>query len=171
MPKIRVKFSFLLFNALIFIFRDSLLILGFYGACIVHEVGHILAVCMTGGEVISVEFSWTGIKMTASSPKTIKSAILVQICGPLANLLVFLFLIAGGKTGFFAIFCLAEGLLNLLPYKFLDGGTILELLAEISPNEKKCRIFNTFLRIITAVIFAVFLLCQLNGQMPNLFIY
>ncbi len=171
MPKIRVEFSFLLFNALIFIFRDSLLILGFYGACIIHELGHIIAVYLTGGEILSIQFSWTGIKMTASTPKTNKSAIFVQLCGPLANLLAFLLLIACGKTGYFAIFCLAEGFLNLLPYKFLDGGTILELLAEISPNEKKCRIFNSFLRIIVFLIFTIYLFSELNKQNPNLFIY
>ena len=100
-----------------------------------------------------------------------KTAIFVQLCGPVANLLTFLFLIAGGKTGFFAMFCLAEGLLNLLPYKFLDGGTILELLAELSSNEKRCRIFNNFLRIIVFLMFTVYLFSELNGQIRSLFIY
>ncbi|MBR6580202.1 MAG: M50 family metallopeptidase [Ruminococcus sp.] len=145
--------------------------MGFYGACIVHELGHIFAVYLTGGEILSIQFSWTGIKMTAAPPKSAKSAIFVQLCGPLANLLAFLLLLAGGKTGYFAIFCLTEGLLNLLPYKFLDGGTILELLAEISPNEKKCRIFNNFLRIIVFLMFTIYLFNELNKRNLNLFIY
>lgn len=170
MPKIRIKFSFLLFNALIFIFRDSQLILGFYGACIVHELGHILAVYLTGEELISIEFSWTGIRMAASQPKTTKNGIIVQISGPFANLFCFLFLIAGGKAGYFTMFCLAEGVLNLLPYKCLDGGAILEMLADISPNEHRCRILNMMLRVLTTIIVVGILFSELNKQSLNLFI-
>lgn len=171
MPKIRVKFSFLLFNALIFIFRDSQLIMGFYGACIVHESGHILAIYLTKGELLSVEFSWTGIKMTATAPRSVKSGIFVQISGPAMNILVFLILISGGKTGYFAVFCLAEGILNLLPYKCLDGGTILEMLADTSHHEKRFRRFNACLRVFTSLVFTIILLRELNELMPFLFIH
>lgn len=155
MPKIKVKFSFLLFNALIFIFRESSLILGFYGACIIHEAGHILAVYLTGGSVSSVEFSWMGIKMTAAPSDSLKSAAFVQLCGPLANILAFLIHIAGGKGGYFAVFSLMEGLLNLLPYKFLDGGTILEILADSSENQRKFRVFNSLIRVVFSTVLTI----------------
>lgn len=155
MPKIKIKFSFLLFNALIFIFRESSLILGFYGACIIHETGHILAVYLTGGSVSSVEFSWLGIKMTAAPTSSFKSAAFVQLCGPIANILAFLILVAGGKGGYFAVFSLMEGLLNLLPYKFLDGGTILEILADLSENQREFRVFTGLIRVAFSTILAV----------------
>ncbi len=168
MPKVKIGFSFLLFNALIFIFRDSQLIMGFYGACIVHELGHILAIYFTKGELLSVEFSWTGIKIVATAPKCLKSGIFVQISGPIMNLIVFLMLISGGKTGYFAVFCLAEGVLNLLPYKCLDGGSVLEMLAESSRHEKGFRRFNSFLRIFSSLIFAFILFRELSKLIPFL---
>ncbi len=155
MPKIKVNFSFLLFNALIFIFRDSSLIMGFYGACILHEAGHIAAVYFTGGCVKSIEFSWTGIKMTASASETARAAILVQLCGPLANIAAFLLLTAWGKGGYFAVFCLVEGIVNLLPYKFLDGGAILEIVAYSSAKQQKFRVFNGVLRAFFSTLIAV----------------
>ncbi len=155
MPKIKINFSFLLFNALVFIFRESSLIMGFYGACILHEAGHIAAVYLTGGCVRTIEFSWTGIKMTASASKTIKSAILVQLCGPLANIAAFLMLIAGGRNGYFAVFCLVEGVINLLPYKFLDGGAILEILADSSEKQGEFRVLNKVLRVVFSTIIAI----------------
>lgn len=68
------------------------------------------------------------------------------------------------------MFCLAEGVLNLLPYKCLDGGAILEMLADISPNEHRCRILNMMLRVLTTIIIAGILFSELNKQSPNLFI-
>lgn len=171
MPKIRVKFTFLLFNALIFIFRDSSLIMGFYAACLIHEAGHVAAVYLTGGEVLSVEFGWTGIKMTASAPKNVRCALFVQLSGPAANLLTFLVLTAWGRSGYFAVFSLAEGLLNLLPYKFLDGGATLELLAESSKNEKRFRFFNNLLRIFISISVGTFLFGELSKLIPSMFIY
>ncbi|MBR5514320.1 MAG: hypothetical protein IKV85_10125 [Ruminococcus sp.] len=152
MSKIKVKFSFLLFNALVFIFRDSSLIMGFYGACILHEAGHIAAVYFTGGCVRSIEFGWTGIKMTASASETKGAAIIVQLCGPLANIAAFLLLTAWGRGGYFVVFCLIEGLVNLLPYKFLDGGAILEILADFSCEQQKFHLFNTILKVFFSTI-------------------
>lgn len=167
MPKIKVKFSFLLFNALIFIFRESSLIIGFYAACILHEAGHIAAVYFTGGCVKSIEFSWTGIKMTASASSSAKSAILVQLCGPLANLAAFFLLAAFERNGYFAVFCLAEGILNLLPYKFLDGGAILDILANLSIEQRKFRIINSVLKGIMSV-FIVILLVFYPDKLKNI---
>lgn len=147
MPKIKIKFSFLLFNALVFMFRESRLILGFYAACLIHEAAHVIAVKLTGGEVSCIEMSWTGIKMTAAPPRTLKSGIFVLLSGPAANLLTFLLLILRENTGYLAIFSLAEGLFNLLPYSFLDGGAALDLLAEGAKNEPQLRAIYSALRI------------------------
>lgn len=159
MPKINIKFSFLLFNALMFMFRESRLILGFYIACLIHEAGHIIAVRLTGGDVQQIDFSWTGIKMTASPPASLKAGLLVQLSGPAANLLTFLVLILAGNTGYLAIFSLAEGLFNLLPYSFLDGGAALDMLAEGAVNEPLLRKLYTALRLTVTAAIAVFLIC------------
>lgn len=161
MPKINVKFSFLIFNALMFIFRESRLIFGFYIACLIHEAGHIIAVQLTGGNVQQIDFSWIGIKMTASPPCSIKAGIFVQLSGPTANLLTFLVLILAGNTGYIAIFSLAEGLFNLLPYSFLDGGAALDMLAEGAVNEPLLRKIYAALRLTVTAAIAFFIICGL----------
>lgn len=159
MPRIKVKFSFLFFNALAFIFRDSALIMGFYGACLIHEAGHIAAIYLTNGSVRSIELSWIGIKITADPPQTVKAAVFVQLSGPLANLAAFLILTINCRTGFLTVFCLIEGLLNLLPYKFLDGGSVLEILAQASGNCERFNHFNNLLRAIVFVTLIILFTC------------
>lgn len=153
MPKISVKYSFLVFNALIFMFRKTSLICGFYAACIIHEAGHIIAIWLTGGKVSKIELSCSGIKMTATPPVSLKAGIIVQLSGPFANLLVFLLLAVMGKIGYTAMFCLVEGIFNLLPYRFLDGGAVLEMITDGTENEMVYHRLITALQIvITAVI-------------------
>ena len=133
--KIRVGFSFLVFNALLFMFRDSRLIAGFYIACIVHELGHIAVIRLTGGRVRGMELSCFGIGITASPSHDIRTGVMVLLGGPLADLLLYAVLKACGMTGWTSMFCLAEGLFNLLPFSSLDGGAVLELLISGSPHE------------------------------------
>lgn len=152
MPKISVKYSFLVFNALVFMFRETSLICGFYIACIIHEIGHIIAIRLTGGKVSRIDFSWLGIKMTATPPVSLRSGIIVQLSGPLANLLVFLMLAIAENWGYTAIFCLAEGIFNLLPYSFLDGGAVLDMIADGTENEAVYHGIITVLRIFITVL-------------------
>lgn len=152
MPKISVKYSFLVFNALVFMFRETDLICGFYIACIIHEIGHIAAIRLTGGKVGRIDLSCFGIKMTATPPVSLRAGIIVQLSGPFANLLVFFILAAAKNIGYTAVFCLAEGIFNLLPYKFLDGGAVLETIADGTENETLYHILITVLRIFITVL-------------------
>lgn len=136
MKKIRISFSFLLFNAFLFMFRDMRLIAEFYGVCLLHELGHIAALRFTGGELRRVELSWYGIKMTAAPAANTKRGIIVLMSGPAVNILLYAVLHAAGSDGSFALINLAEGLFNLLPYSFLDGGAALEMLAQGAVNER-----------------------------------
>lgn len=139
--KIRVDFSFLVFNALLFMFRDSRLIAGFYIACIVHELGHIAVIRLTGGTVRSMKLSCFGIGITASPSQDIRTGIMILLGGPLADLLLYALLKAWGVSGWTAMFCLAEGLFNLLPFSSLDGGAVLDLLISGAPHEDiLCRV-------------------------------
>lgn len=156
MTKIKIKFSFLVFNALLFLLRDSELISAFYIACILHELGHIIALKLTGGELKSIELSCFGIKMTASPCSSLKNGILVLLSGPAVNLLLYIILRVLEIGGFLATFNLAEGLFNLLPYSMLDGGAVMNLIAEGSVYESQLRIIYLIIRILTA--FAIVLL-------------
>lgn len=159
MTRIKVRYSFLVFNALLFLMRDGNLIAAFYISCIAHEFGHILALKLTGGELRSVELGCSGIKMTASPCKNIREGIAVLMCGPAVNLLIFAVFRILGIRGYICAFNLAEGIFNLLPFRFLDGGAALELLAEGSVHEIFIRRIITAVRIVAAAILTV-LICE-----------
>ncbi len=158
MTKIKIRYSFLVFNALLFLLRDGRLISAFYISCIVHEIGHILALKLLGGELRSVELSCFGIKMTASPCRNIKEGIAVLMCGPAVNLLIFAILRIFGINGYICAFNLAEGIFNLLPFSFLDGGATIELLAEGSVHERAIRLVMTFVKILFIIL--IIILCE-----------
>lgn len=147
-----VKFSFLLFNALIFLMRDNSVIMNFYAVCIIHEFGHLLAIGITGGKIKSVVFSGTGVVITPE--KNSPHELFVMLSGPCANIAVFVIcsIIGIGQT--FRLLNLGTAFYNLLPYRQLDGGAGLALLTDGSPHE---RIINTVLTVIK-ILFSVILL-------------
>ncbi|MDE5765361.1 MAG: M50 family metallopeptidase [Ruminococcus sp.] len=158
MPEIKIKFSFIVFNALIFLLRESGMVLGFYIACILHEIGHAVAVSAFGGKISRIELSCFGIKITASQPKNLISGIIILLGGPAVNLLTYFLLKISGVHNYLAVYSLAEGIFNLLPYSFLDGGAVLELIAEGNPHEKILHKFYFILKIaVTAIILNLFI--------------
>lgn len=158
MMKIKVKFSFLLFNALLFMFRDTEFILSFYIACISHEIGHITALKLTGGEVKLIEFTGSGIKISASPSSSVRNGIFVLLSGPAVNLILYGVLTFFGIKGFPAVFNLAEGLFNLLPYSMLDGGAVLNLVAEGSVYESQLQAVYRAIKIVVFIIISFIML-------------
>lgn len=152
MPEIKIKFSFIAFNALIFLLREPEMIFGFYAACMLHELGHAIAIFASGGAINRIELSCFGIKITADQPKSPVSGIIILLSGPAVNLLTYFLLEISGADGYLSIYSLAEGLFNLLPYSFLDGGAVLELIAEGSPHERILHRFYFILKVAAAVI-------------------
>ena len=157
MTKIKVKFSFLVFNALIFMFRDAEFISAFYIACISHEMGHIIALKITGGELKSIEFSCSGIKMTASPYTSIKSGIFVLMSGVAVNFILYTLMRLCGISGYMPLFNMAEGLFNLLPYSMLDGGAVLNLIAEGNIYEQTMKSVFFAVRMITSFVILLIL--------------
>lgn len=124
---IRIDFSFLVFNALIFLVRDSRFILEFYTACAVHEAGHIIALEMTGGSISGVVLSGAGIRIDTRRNvlDTCRSSLFVLAAGPAVNLIMYvLFRSCGGA---FPVINLTLALYNLLPFRSLDGGAMIAL--------------------------------------------
>ena len=150
MRKLRIHFSFLLFNALLFMLKDAGMILEFYAVCLLHELGHIAALRLTGGELRLIEFSIFGIKMTAAPAADIKKGAAVLLSGPAVNLLMYAALVLTGNGGRLAL-SLAAGAFNLLPFSSLDGGALLDMLAEGSPHE---RLIQSVLKAVRALLLA-----------------
>lgn len=159
--KIRIGFSFLLFNALLFIFRDSRLIFGFYAACIAHELGHIAAIRLTGGEVRVIELSCFGIRITASPSARVSAGVFVLLSGPAVNLLLYAALTLAGLNGYTSGFCLAEGIFNLLPFSFLDGGAVLDLLTDGHEYEQMLKHGIIILRVVAALTIFALIFCAI----------
>ena len=101
--EVRAEFSFLLFNALIFLLR----------------------------------FSGAGIKMLSGDVGSAGRELAVILAGPAVNILTWALLSLTGRCGYFSQLSLAEGLFNLLPYDFLDGGAAIRLFTEGTPHERE----------------------------------
>lgn len=163
MSRVRVNFSFLLFNALLFLFCDAGMILSFYAVCALHELGHIAALKLTGGELRCVELSCFGIRMTAAPAADTKRGAAVLLSGPMANLALYVLLEGLGHGGRMASLSLAAGVFNLLPFSCLDGGALLEMLAEGRACERMIRVCLAVIR----VLFAAGLLAYASAEIAK----
>lgn len=140
--KFRVDFSFLVFASLIFLVKDTAAILAYFTVCLVHEIGHGSAVCLSGGRISSVTFYGMGIIMVPyrSGLLTVKKELFILLSGPAVNILLFLLLRSADSFGLFALLNLCAAVFNLLPYSSLDGGAALILLSESLKCGKVIRI-------------------------------
>lgn len=145
-----VKFSFLVFNALIFLLRDSAVIMNFYAVCVIHEIGHLLAICVTGGKVKSVVFSGTGVVITPE--KNSRHELFIMLAGAGTNLIIYFLMRSMGIGGNFCMLNLATAIYNLLPYRQLDGGAALCMITDGTPNERTVNTFLTALKVVFSVI-------------------
>lgn len=121
--------------------RENQAILCFYGGCILHELGHILAAASAGISVQRVSLTGTGIIMTAEKNASVptKYSLLVLLSGPAVNLFCAgIIYLAGGSNSFAAV-NLALCVYNLLPFSFLDGGAALEILVSGRTHEYALR--------------------------------
>ena len=152
---VRFYFSFFVFNALVFILRDSRLMLAFYTACAVHESGHILAVLSCGGHIKAVELSGTGIRMIMRKGGIVpvRSSLFVLLAGPAANIIVFFIVKLAGCKGAFPLLDLTAAVYNMLPYNSLDGGAVIALLTAGTVYERAADIVLTAVKLII-VLFA-----------------
>ena len=152
---VRFYFSFFVFNALIFILRDSRLMLAFYTACAVHESGHIIAILSCGGSVKAVELSGAGIRivMRKGGIVPVQSSLFVLLAGPAANIIVFFIVELAGCKGAFPLLDLMAAVYNMLPYNSLDGGAVIALLTAGTAIERAADTVLTAVKLII-IIFA-----------------
>ena len=129
---VRIHFSFFVFNALIFLFRSSRLILAFYTVCALHEAGHLAALALCGGRVRAVEISGAGIRIVTRKGGTFptRSSVFVLLSGPAANIAVYSVMKLAGCGGIFPLLNLSAAVYNMLPYYSLDGGAVIACITE-----------------------------------------
>ena len=160
---IDIHFSFLLFNAVLFLMRGNQTILCFYGGCILHELGHILAAAVVGISVQKVSLKGTGIIMSAEKNSSVpaKNSLFVLLSGPLVNLVCAVIIHLTHGSSDFAAVNLALCVYNLLPFSFLDGGAALESLVTGICHEYTLRRFILLFRFITIAVVSAFIAAEL----------
>ncbi|MGN0690372.1 MAG: site-2 protease family protein [Oscillospiraceae bacterium] len=146
---ISVEFSFLAVIALLGLSESSACIYMSLASCILHEIGHLLALFSFGVGVKKIVLYGAGIKIVRDfSLVENKKEAVILLSGPLMNILAFavFYMFNGENFKVFAVMNLATALFNLLPIKALDGGQLLFLIFDSKPK------LLSFINIVTCVI-------------------
>lgn len=98
-----------------------------------HEIGHIIAVRLLGGKILSVHIRFGGAKIISFVPSSIGEIISI-LAGPAASLSL---LLVGRIWPEAAVCGFLQGIFNLLPVYPLDGGRILKTLPDAFPKRSQ----------------------------------
>lgn len=128
----RLDFSFFLLWAMMYLLGRERLILPMFLACLVHEMGHIVPMVISGRKIKSIEFSGTGIKIVPIYDRLLSKRcdIIIMISGCLSNFLLtaIVFIFKVYPLYDVAYISLSLGIFNALPIKSLDGYDVLQLI-------------------------------------------
>ena len=124
--KFEIKFSFLLFVSLTFLYKKNNIPVQFFIVCLLHELGHIIALFLSGGHIKKVIFSGSGINMITEKTLTdMKNSVIAILAGCFVNIIFFILSLFKILPHTFGLLNLASAVYNLLPYRSLDGGTLI----------------------------------------------
>lgn len=113
-----IEFSFLLIISFALAFgADN--VIGLLVFSSLHEIGHIIALLSVGGKIDNITLSFYGLALNYSCMLSRNKELLVIICGPLLNFVLYLVLKNEINLLLFVI--------NSLPIYPLDGGRILAM--------------------------------------------
>lgn len=115
---------FLLMAWLNYLDRQMILPLAL-AACMLHELGHYLAIYTMGGSVKQIRLTAVGAEMVVARPLGYWQEGLAALAGPAVNLLLARLFCRWEHGALFAGLNLVLGCFNLLPIGCLDGGRAL----------------------------------------------
>ncbi len=137
MGRIGFLFPFIVLACVVFALENCGTAAMVISAMVFHELGHFIAIRLTGGNILNTSSSFVGAKIGyASTGLSCRREILVYLAGPCAGAIVGMI---GHYFGFlgFARLSFFMSLLNLLPAMPFDGGCIL---ASLLPYDKSRRV-------------------------------
>lgn len=137
-------------------------------AIIMHEIGHLFAMWALECAPKRIKLIPASIQITSPFSQRYKNDIIIALCGPAVNFILFLTLyfnylaFKNELTLYYALLNLIIGLFNSMPVTGLDGGTVLfSILAkrlELSTATLIVRIVTVIIAaalIITAILFSI----------------
>ncbi len=172
--KIGLSFTFFALIAVVTVWDTSLGVKVIVAllCCILHELGHISAMCFFGSSPARIIFYAGGIKIQTAKNKLVShdQEIIILLAGCTVNLLIALMIyILCGHLNHFAYANLFLGIFNLMPVKYFDGGRILN---ELILNTKIYDfIRGMFIIFLAAVMIKMLILGQVNISLLVTFVY
>lgn len=117
-------------------------------SCALHELGHLVLMTAFGSSPQEIVVYGGGIRITPDNKQLSKNHDLVVLFGgPVVNFVLCLLTYLTNGGGFFCQVNFLLGALNLMPFRYFDGGRILALLA----NGKVCEFFRVVFILLSAV--------------------
>lgn len=156
--KIDFCFSFFAVVTLVSLFDGTSYILLGILCCLLHELGHISAMCIFNVPPKKIQFYGAGIKITVNEKMTsFQKELIIEFAGCITNILIFLslyFFSNSFKVKIFATMNLIIGLFNLLPFKNFDGGKITDLILD-TYSTKSRYVLRTIVRVIAIAFLSI----------------
>lgn len=123
--KVEVAGSFLFVMALLHYMDGQGIVLPTLLFCLLHELGHYVAIACVGGRVDRVRVTAVGAEMHLDGVLSYRNELIAALAGPTVNIILALLFVRLQNGAFFAGINLALALFNLLPIGSLDGGRVL----------------------------------------------
>ncbi len=169
-------FSFFAVIALLELLKENNYLLLCLTACILHELGHIFAMCLFSIAPNKITFYGAGIKITPGYNKitAFSQDLIILMAGSVTNLIIFAFITLFRNHNFtnevFAAINLSIGIFNLIPFKHFDGGKIIDLfLSEYCL--KMGRVIREITRWVSIILLVVFSIAFVFEQGGNVSLY
>ena len=118
-------------------------------SALVHELSHIVTICLLGGKELTLKGHSTGFRIPVSDMLSYRREILVFLSGPAANILIFFLTLPFqsalmGYIGVLGYINLATGISNLLPIEGYDGYGALSTLCKSLGSTKALKHLECF---------------------------
>ena len=176
--KFAVDFTFFATIALFFYFDEYGYGLMGICACLIHEIGHLIALYIEKRDFKSFTFYGGGIKINYE--KSTNASVFLITAGCLLNIIFFLLFYFVLSVSFnlkvFAVVNLIIGIFNFLPFRYFDGGHLLEkFLIKTCNHEKALHVLRKTEKITAfitlAILFLIVVSARINTSVFVIMIY
>ena len=156
LKKIRFSAGFLLLCSWLLYGARSGIVLQGFASCLLHELGHLLALRRFNIGVTEIRVSCFGAKIKLARTPSYLQELFVAAAGPAVNLLLACFFCSTSFGTVFAGINLSLAVFNLLPISQLDGARILRCAANLLLCQRRADQLSNVLSALTGIVFLFF---------------